>query len=122
MTITRDIGADLNAQAGALETAVFGQYDDLQGKIEEFHAKKCLWVGPEIHDCLGYDDALDLVATSTAYEVWFQRKKECRTAAEIEAIQAEQTEQFSQWLAVAIEDIARRALVWDQKAYREDAA
>ncbi len=122
MTITRDIGADLNTQAGALEELLFDEDIALQSKIDAFNQHGGLWVGPEVHDYLGLDEAQEAVYAGEDYSQWFQRKKLCRTGREVEAIQAEYSELFRKWLTEAIKDIARRSIVCDEKAYREDAA
>lgn len=119
---TYDHGANLRAQAGALEEALFERDDELQAKMDAFRQHGGLWTGPEIHDYLGYDDAEEAIACSEEYGQWYDRKKACRTAAEIEAVQAEFTDLKCRWLDEAIQDIARKALVWEQKQWEEDAA
>ncbi len=119
---TRDIGADLNAQAGALENLLFDHDIELQAKIDAFRQHGGLWTGPEVHDYQGLDEAQEAVFSCEEYDQWFQRKKLCRTGKEVEAVQAEFAELYKQLLAAAICDIARQAIVWDQKAYLEDAA
>ncbi len=117
-----DHGANLRAQAGARFLQLEEQSEALQAKILEFHAVGSLETGPDIHDILGTDDAQEIVFASGEYGDWFNRKKACKTAAEMRAVQAEYNELFSQWFAEAVEDIARKALVWEQKQWEKDAA
>jgi len=117
-----DHGATLNAQAGAQDLIAGENNDALLNKIAEFHAVGSLETGPGLHDILGTDEAQEIVFASGEYGDWFNRKKACKTAAEVRAVQAEYNDLFSQWFAEAIQDIARKALVWEQKQWEEDAA
>jgi len=117
-----DSGANLRAQAGARFLQLEEQSEALQAKIDEFRQRGGLWTGPDIHDYLGVDDAEEAIACSEEYGQWYNRKKACRTAAEIEAVQAEFTDLKRQWLDAAIEDIARKALVWEMKKWEEEDA
>lgn len=117
-----DHGAAMNRMAGAEYERMSEDDDALNEKIEEFHRAGGLWIGPEITDFLGLDDAEERVCCGDDYGAWYKRKKACRTAAEIQAVQKEYTDLKSQWLAEAICQIAKEAIAWEAKKEEEDAA
>jgi len=85
----------------------------LEQKIDDFHTLGYVWIGPELHHCIGLDDVHEAVVHHPQYNEWHAALQSAQSFEQCQEYHRVFPEMFERVKADVIREQAKLSIKWE---------